>query len=41
MSMAGWIVFAILFLFTIIFFFIGLFIKEDVRRCRDCGIKIG
>jgi hypothetical protein len=39
-SMAGWIVFTILLVFTIIFCFIGLFIKEDVRVCRECGAKL-
>lgn len=39
-STAGWVVFALLFLCTIIFCFIGLFIKEDVRTCPDCGARL-
>jgi hypothetical protein len=40
-SAAGWIVFALLLFFTIIFCFIGLFIQEDVYTCRDCGARVG
>ena len=40
-SPAGWVVFCLLLIFTIIFCFIGLFIKEDVRYCRECGAKVG
>lgn len=39
-SGAGWAVFILLFLFTIIFCFIGLFIQEDVYHCRDCGARV-
>jgi len=39
-SGAGWAVFVLLLLFTIIFCFIGLFIQEDVYYCRDCGARV-
>ncbi|MBN9122217.1 MAG: LITAF-like zinc ribbon domain-containing protein [Planctomycetes bacterium] len=39
-SGAGWAVFVILLIFTIVFCFLGLFIQEDVRYCRDCGAKL-
>jgi hypothetical protein len=39
-SGAGWAVFVLLLIFTIIFCFIGLFIQEDVRYCRDCGARL-
>jgi hypothetical protein len=39
-SGAGWAVFVILLIFTIILCFIGLFIKEDVWYCRDCGRRV-
>ena len=35
-STAGWITFAVLLVFTFIFFWIGLLIKEDVRVCPVC-----
>ena len=40
-STAGWVVFTLLLLFTIIFCWIGLFIKEDYRVCSQCGMKLG
>jgi hypothetical protein len=40
-SGAGWVVFFLLLFFTIIFCFVGLFMQEDVRVCRDCGAKLG
>jgi hypothetical protein len=40
-STVGWIVFAVLLIFTIIFFWIGLLIKEEYRECFDCGMTIG
>ena len=39
-SQAGWVVFALLLVFTIIFCFIGLFMTEEVRICPDCGARI-
>jgi hypothetical protein len=39
-SPAGWIVFVLLLIFTIIFCFVGLFIQEEVRYCRDCGARL-
>jgi hypothetical protein len=39
-SAAGWVVFALLLVFTIIFCFVGLFITEDVYTCRDCGARV-
>lgn len=38
-STAGWITFGLLLFFTVIFFWIGLLIKEDVRICPVCGLK--
>lgn len=38
-STAGWITFGLLLFFTIIFFWIGLLIKEDVRVCPVCGLR--
>jgi RNA polymerase subunit RPABC4/transcription elongation factor Spt4 len=40
-STAGWITFAALLVFTVIFFWIGLLIKEDVRICPVCRVKLG
>jgi hypothetical protein len=40
-STAGWVVFTLLLVFTIIFCWIGLFIKEDYRVCSQCGMKLG
>ena len=40
-STAGWIVFAVLLIFTFIFFWIGLLMKEDVRICPVCRAKVG
>ncbi len=40
-SAAGWIMFAILFLVGCWpFFIIGLFMKEDIRKCSECGAKL-
>lgn len=39
-SGAGWAVFVILLIFTIILCFIGLFIQEDVYHCSDCGARV-
>ena len=40
-SPAGWAVFAVLLLFTNVFCWIGLLIKEEYRECYGCGMKIG
>jgi DNA-directed RNA polymerase subunit RPC12/RpoP len=40
-STAGWIVLVVLLLVTIIFFWIGLLIKEEYRECYDCGMRVG
>jgi RNA polymerase subunit RPABC4/transcription elongation factor Spt4 len=40
-STPGWIVFAVLLFFTLIFFWIGLLMKEDVRICPVCGLRVG
>lgn len=40
-STAGWIVFAVLLAMTAgVFCWIGLLIKEDVRVCPTCGLRI-
>ncbi len=40
-STAGWITFAVLLVTTGIFFWIGLLIREDVRVCPVCNMRIG
>ncbi|HQX56954.1 MAG TPA: LITAF-like zinc ribbon domain-containing protein [Pyrinomonadaceae bacterium] len=40
-STAGWITFAVLLVFFFPLFWIGLLIKEDVRICPGCNMKIG
>lgn len=40
-STAGWIVFALLLVFTWIFFWIGLLMKEDVSICPVCRARVG
>ena len=40
-STAGWIVFSALLVFTVIFFWIGLLMKEDVAVCPVCRWKNG
>ncbi|MCY7376171.1 MAG: hypothetical protein LH472_09400 [Pyrinomonadaceae bacterium] len=40
-STAGWITFAVLLVTTGIFFWIGLLIREDVRVCPVCNLRIG
>lgn len=40
-STAGWIVFSVLLVFTFIFFWIGLLMKEEVRICPVCRAKVG
>ena len=39
-STAGWIVFAALLVFTVIFFWIGLLMKENVSICPVCRAKV-
>jgi hypothetical protein len=39
-STAGWITFALLLVFTIIFFWIGLLIKEEVPVCPVCRNRV-
>jgi len=38
-STAGWVVFSVLLIFTFIFFWIGLLMKEDVAVCPVCRWK--
>ena len=40
-STAGWIVFSVLLVFTWVFFWIGLLMKENVRICPVCQAKVG
>jgi DNA-directed RNA polymerase subunit RPC12/RpoP len=39
-STAGWIVFATLLIFTFVFFWIGLLMKEDAKFCPVCNCKV-
>lgn len=39
-STAGWIVFSCLLVFTVIFFWVGLLMKEDVAVCPVCRAKV-
>ncbi|MBA2378143.1 MAG: LITAF-like zinc ribbon domain-containing protein [Blastocatellia bacterium] len=39
-SSAGWITFSLLLIFTIVFFWIGLLMKEDVAVCPMCRNQI-
>ncbi len=39
-STAGWITFALLLLFTFIFFWVGLLMKEDSRVCPVCNLQL-
>ena len=39
-STAGWITFALLLVFTFIFFWVGLLMKEDVSVCPVCRYKL-
>ncbi len=39
-STAGWITFALLLVFTIIFFWIGLLLREDVSVCPVCKYRL-
>jgi hypothetical protein len=38
-SQTGWIVFALLLVFTVCLCFIGLFITEEYRACPECGME--
>ncbi len=40
-SNAGWIVFAVLLITFFPLFWIGFFIKEDVRVCPVCNLRVG
>ena len=40
-SAAGWVTFALMLLFCLPLFWIGLLITEQHRVCADCGIKLG
>jgi hypothetical protein len=40
-STAGWVIFVVLLIACFPLCIIGLFIKEDYRVCRSCGIKLG
>jgi hypothetical protein len=39
-STAGWITFALLLVFTVIFFWIGLLMREDVSVCPVCKFRL-
>ena len=39
-SQAGWITFALLLVFTFIFFWVGLLMKEDVAICPICKMRV-
>lgn len=40
-STAGWITFSLLLVFTLVFFWIGLLMKEDVAICPICRRRVG
>jgi hypothetical protein len=40
-STAGWIVFAALLLVFFPLFWVGFFLKEDIRVCPVCNLKVG
>jgi hypothetical protein len=40
-SSAGWLTFALLLVFTLVFFWIGLLMKEDVPICPVCKRRVG
>lgn len=40
-STAGWVTFSLLLVFTLVFFWIGLLMKEDVSVCPVCKTKLG
>lgn len=39
-STAGWVVFSLLLVFTLVFFWIGLLMKENVSICPVCRAKL-
>ena len=39
-STAGWVVFSVLLVFTLIFFWVGLLMKEDVAVCPVCRARL-
>lgn len=39
-STAGWIVFSVLLVLTVVFFWIGLLIREDVAVCPNCRLSL-
>jgi len=39
-STAGWVVFSLLLVFTFVFFWIGLLMKENVSVCPVCRAKL-
>jgi hypothetical protein len=39
-SSAGWITFALLLVFTFVFFWVGLLMKEDVSVCPVCKFRL-
>jgi hypothetical protein len=39
-STAGWVVFSVLLVFTLIFFWVGLLMKEDVAVCPVCKYRL-
>jgi hypothetical protein len=40
-STGGWVVFAVLLFFTLIFCWLGLLIRENYYVCSHCGIRLG
>ena len=40
-STAGWITFSLLLVFTVIFFWVGLLMKENVSICPVCRTRVG
>jgi len=40
-SPAGWLTFSLLLVFTLIFFWVGLLMKEDVPICPICKRRVG
>jgi hypothetical protein len=40
-SPAGWITFTVLLIFTLVFFWIGLLLKEEVHICPICRRRVG
>lgn len=40
-STAGWVTLSVMLLFCFPLFWIGLLMKEEYRRCRSCGVRLG